>query len=311
MGYINFKGNLQKTSRKISRKDTLIYQMMIMPSTVLYILFVVYPFFATVGYSFTDYSNQHLFDYGFVGLDNYIEVLTSSLQLATIGRSLLYAVLMTAFQLLFSIPLAVILTNTRIKGKSILRTAFYFPAVISALIIGYIWSFLFSTSFYGPINNALKAVGLPVINFFGNPDIALYSIVFTQVWQWTGWAMIIISANIASIPTTYFEAARIDGAGPLQQFVRITFPLLHPAISVIVVSSLIGGLKVYDIIVSTTGGGPAGATLTIMGYIINHSIGGGYLGLGSAFSVVFFLVLTVLTVFLMKGLNKWEENVQE
>lgn len=283
---------------------------MIAPSTILYLLFIVYPFLATIYYSFTNYSNSHLFDYKLVGFKNYIEVLTSDLQMGAIGRSLLYAVLMTGFQLLFAIPLAVALTNTKIKGKGILRTAFYFPAVISSLIIGYIWSFLFSTSFYGPINNMLESLGLPTVNFFGNPDIALYSIIFTQVWQWTGWAMVIISANIANIPTTYYEAAKIDGAGPLQRFSRITFPLLYPSVSVVMISSLTGGLKVYDIIVSTTGGGPADSTLTIMGYIISHSIGGGYLGLGSAFSVVFFIILIVFTAILMKSLQKWEEAVQ-
>ena len=304
------KNDPRPASRKIGWKNTLIYQVMIAPSTILYLLFIVYPFLATIYYSFTNYSNSHLFDYKLVGFKNYIEVLTSDLQMGAIGRSLLYAVLMTGFQLLFAIPLAVALTNTKIKGKGILRTAFYFPAVISSLIIGYIWSFLFSTSFYGPINNMLESLGLPTVNFFGNPDIALYSIIFTQVWQWTGWAMVIISANIANIPTTYYEAAKIDGAGPLQRFSRITFPLLYPSVSVVMISSLTGGLKVYDIIVSTTGGGPADSTLTIMGYIISHSIGGGYLGLGSAFSVVFFIILIVFTAILMKFLQKWEEAVQ-
>ena len=120
----------------------------------------------------------------------------------------------------------------------------------------------------------------------------------------------IIIANITSIPQTYYEAATIDGASPMQQFWRITVPQLYPSISFIVLGSLTGGLKVYDIIVSTTGGGPGEATLTIMGYIMNYGIGAGALGRGSAFSVVFFIILVVFSRIILKSMDKWREATQ-
>ncbi len=299
-----------RSIRKIGWKDTLTYEMMIAPSLILFLLFTIYPFLTTIYYSFTNYSNKHLFDYKFVGLENYIKLFTEGVPFEVIGRSFKYAFLMTGFQLLFSVPLAIVLSNRKVKGKGALRTIFYFPAVISSLIIGYIFSFLFSTSFYGPINNFLQSIGLEKINFFGDPDIALYSVVFTQVWQWTGWAAVIIIANITSIPQTYYEAATIDGASPMQQFWRITVPQLYPSISFIVLGSLTGGLKVYDIIVSTTGGGPGESTLTIMGYIMNYGIGAGALGRGSAFSVVFFIILVVFSRIILKSMDKWREATQ-
>lgn len=296
--------------RRLSAKDKLIYALMIAPATITFLLFTIYPFITTIFYSFTNYSNKHLFDYTFIGLENYIEIFTNGVPLEVIGRSFEYAFLMTIFQLIFALPLAILLSNKKVKGKGALRTMFYFPAVISSLIIGYIWSFLFSTSFYGPVNNFLKSLGLDTINFFGDPDIALHSVVFTQVWQWTGWAAIIIIANITSIPSTYYEAATLDGASPIQQFWRITLPQLYPSVSYILLGSLTGGLKVYDIIVSTTGGGPGQSTLTMMGFIMNYGIGSGQLGYGSAFSVIFFIVLVVFTRIILKTLSKWEDKIQ-
>ena len=299
-----------RSTRKLGWKDTLTYEMMIAPSLILFLLFTIYPFLTTVYYSFTNYSKAHLFDFSFVGFRNYIELFTDGVPFAVIGRSFQYAFLMTFFQILLSVPLAIILSNRKVKGKGALRTIFYFPAVISPLIIGYIWSFLFSTSFYGPINGFLRSIGLNKINFFGDPNLALNSVVFTQVWQWTGWAAVIIIANITSIPQTYYEAATIDGASAMQQFWRITVPQLYPSISFIVLSSLTGGLKVYDIIVSTTGGGPGESTLTIMGYIMNYGIGAGALGRGAAFSVVFFIILVIFSRIILKSMDKWREATQ-
>lgn len=304
------KKSLKPASKKIGWKNTLIYEVMIAPSTILFLLFTVYPFLATIGYSFTNYSNDHLFDFVFVGIQNYIDVFQMTDTQMAIRNSFVYAILMTGFQILLAIPLAIALSSEKVRCKGVLRTMFYFPAVVSSLIIGYIWSFLFSTSYFGPINNALQSLGLPMINFFGDPKIALYSVIFTQVWQWLGYAVIIIAANISNIPDSYYDAARVDGAGVWQKFRYVTMPLLYPSISFLLIGSLTGGLKVYDIMVSTTNFGPMDSTNTIMGYLVNTAIGYGAMGRGSAFSIVFFILLLVFTKILMSFLNKWEEKVQ-
>lgn len=304
------KKNSKLVSKKIGWKNTLIYEAMVFPSVILFLIFTVYPFLATIGYSFTNYSNDHLFDFKFVGIQNYIEVFRMEDTLTALRNSFIYAILMTGFQILLAIPLAVVLSNEKIRCKGVLRTMFYLPAVVSSLIVGYIWNFLFSTSYFGPINNALQALGLPIINFFGDPKIALYSVIFTQVWQWLGYAVIIIVANISNIPDSYYEAAKIDGASTWQKFRYVTMPLLYPSISFLLIGSLTGGLKVYDIFVSTTNFGPMGSTNTIMGYLVNTAIGGGLMGRGSAFSTVFFILLVVFTKILMSFLNKWEEKIQ-
>ena len=285
------------------------YHSMVLPLLILYSLFVIYPFLSTVFYSFTDYSSMNMLDFGFVGLKNYIAVFKTKSQLDAILHTIQYAIILTVAQTIIALPLAVFL-NTKLKSRNILRSVFFFPAVLSPIVVGYLWSFLFSTSAYGPINNILKGMGLSSINFFGDPDIALYSIIITQVWQWAGWSMVIILANLQSIEPTYYEAARIDGAGPLQSFFRITLPLLYPSINVLIVTGLVGGLKVYDIIVSTTGGGPFNSTSTIIQSIINQAIGGGRYSLGAAYSVIFFIIVLIFTWFVMLIMKRWEEAVK-
>ena len=281
------------------------YHAMVLPLLILYITFIIYPFLSTIFYSFTDYSSSRLFDYQFVGLQNYFAVFDTKNQIDAIMHTLKYAVIITVVQSIVAVILAVFL-NKKMKSTNILRSIFFFPAVMSPLVVGYIWSFLFSTSAYGPINNILVGLGLDKINFFGDPDIALYAIIFTQIWQWTGYNMVIVLANLQTIDQTYYEAAEVDGATGLQKFFHITLPLLYPSMNVVVVTALIGGLKVYDIIVSTTNGGPFYATTTIIQSIIGQAIGGGQYGLGAALSVMFLIIILAFTKFVMIFMDKWE-----
>ena len=301
-----------KNRGKISKRalgERVSYHSMVLPLFVLYGLFVIYPFLSTIFYSFTDYSSMKMFDFDFVWLKNYINVFKTTNQMDTVLRTIKYAVISTVLQTALALPLAIFL-NTKLKGRNILRSIFFFPAMLSPIVVGYLWGFLFSTSAYGPINNILESLGLDKINFFGDPDLALYSIIFTQLWQWVGWSMVIILANLQSIDATYYEAARIDGATPVQMFFRITLPLLYPSVNVLIVSGLVGGLKVYDIIVSTTGGGPFNSTSTIIQSIINQAIGGGQYSLGAAYSVIFFILVLLFTWFVMLIMRKWEEAVK-
>lgn len=293
-----------KNKRKEFKRG-MAYHLMVLPLLILYLTFIIYPFLSTIFFSFTNYSSSRLFDYEFVGLKNYLAVFDTQNQIDAIMHTLKYAIIITVVQAVVAVILAVFL-NKKMKSTNILRSIFFFPAVMSPLVVGYIWSFLFSTSSYGPINNILVGLGLEKINFFGDPKYALYSIIFTQIWQWTGYNMVIVLANLQTIDHTYYEAAEVDGATGLQKFFRITLPLLYPSLNVVVVTALIGGLKVYDIIVSTTNGGPFYATTTIIQSIIGQAIGGGQYGLGAALSVIFLFIILLFTKVVMIFMDKWE-----
>ena len=265
----------------------------ILPALIIYLLFSITPFLYTIYYSFTDYTDMNPINLHFVGLKNYIKVLQTPVMLAAIKNSVIYAILLTGFQTLLGLPLAFVL-NQKLKSRNLLRAVFFFPAVFSSLIIGYLWNFIMSSSDFGLINNILHQLGLGTLNFFTSKN-ALYSVILTQIWQWTGWAMVIFLANLQSISPDLYEAAEIDGANGLKKFMYVTLPLMCPSVKIVIVTGLIGGMKVFDIIYSMTSGGPGDATQTVMTVMMKKGISEGFYSTGSAFGVCFFIIVLAIS----------------
>ena len=280
----------------------------ILPALIIYLLFSITPFLYTIYYSFTDYTDMNPINLHFVGLKNYIKVLQTPLMLAAIKNSVIYAILLTGFQTLLGLPLAFVL-NQKLKSRNLLRAVFFFPAVFSSLIIGYLWNFIMSSSDFGLINNILHQLGLGTLNFFTSKN-ALYSVILTQIWQWTGWAMVIFLANLQSISPDLYEAAEIDGANGLKKFMYVTLPLMCPSVKIVIVTGLIGGMKVFDIIYSMTSGGPGDATQTVMTVMMKKGISEGFYSTGSAFGVCFFIIVLAISAIVTKLMGKWSEAIQ-
>ena len=280
----------------------------ILPALIIYLLFSIIPFLYTIYYSFPDYIDMNPIHLHFVGLKNYIKVLQTPVMLAAIKNSVIYAILLTGFQTLLGLPLAFVL-NQKLKSRNLLRAVFFFPAVFSSLIIGYLWNFIMSSSDFGLINNILHQLGLGTLNFFTSKN-ALYSVILTQIWQWTGWAMVIFLANLQSISPDLYEAAEIDGANGLKKFMYVTLPLMCPSVKIVIVTGLIGGMKVFDIIYSMTSGGPGDATQTVMTVMMKKGISEGFYSTGSAFGVCFFIIVLAISAIVTKLMGKWSEAIQ-
>ena len=280
----------------------------ILPALIIYLLFSITPFLYTIYYSFTDYTDMNPINLHFVGLKNYIKVLQTPVMLAAIKNSVIYAILLTGFQTLLGLPLAFVL-NQKLKSRNLLRAVFFFPAVFSSLIIGYLWNFIMSSSDFGLINNILHQLGLGTLNFFTSKN-ALYSVILTQIWQWTGWAMVIFLANLQSISPDLYEVAEIDGANGLKKFIYVTLPLMCPSVKIVIVTGLIGGMKVFDIIYSMTSGGPGDATQTVMTVMMKKGISEGFYSTGSAFGVCFFIIVLAISAIVTKLMGKWSEAIQ-
>ena len=280
----------------------------ILPALIIYLLFSITPFLYTIYYSFTDYTDMNPINLHFVGLKNYIKVLQTPVMLAAIKNSVIYAILLTGFQTLLGLPLAFVL-NQKLKSRNLLRAVFFFPAVFSSLIIGYLWNFIMSSSDFGLINNILHQLGLGTLNFFTSKN-ALYSVILTQIWQWTGWAMVIFLANLQSISPDLYEAVEIDGANGLKKFMYVTLPLMCPSVKIVIVTGLIGGMKVFDIIYSMTSGGPGDATQTVMTVMMKKGISEGFYSTGSAFGVCFFIIVLAISAIVTKLMGKWSEAIQ-
>ena len=216
-----------------------------------------------------------------------------------IKNSLIYAFFTVILQNLISLPVAVVL-NTKFKGRNFFRATFFCPAVLSTLVVGYLWKYILSAGDFGLVNQMLNRIGIDTVNFLGNGKLALASIIFTQVWQWFGWSMVIYLGNLQSIGDDLYEAASIDGATTLRKFWHITIPGLAPAI--------ISGLKVFDVILSMTNGGPAHKTDTILSLMFAKFSEGNY-GYASSFGIMFLIVSMILSGILLGLFGKWERRL--
>lgn len=284
------------------------FAIFIIPALAVYLIFCILPFLYTIYYSFTDYTDMNPVNLSFVGLKNYLKVFDTPMMLTAIKNSVIYAILLTGFQTLLGLPLAVVL-NKKLKTRNLLRAVFFFPAVFSSLIIGYLWNFIMSSSDFGLINNLLHKFGIETINFF-TANRALYSVILTQVWQWVGWAMVIFLANLQSISPELYEAASIDGASGMKRFFSVTLPLMCPSVKIVVVTGLIGGMKVFDIIYSMTSGGPGNATQTVMTVMMKKGISDGFYSTGAAFGVIFFVIVLCISAVTTKFMGKWSEAIE-
>ena len=301
---------MEQIQRKRRQAGTLgkYFYVFILPAFIVYLLFSIVPFLYTFYYSFTDYTDMNPVNLSFVGLKNYIKVFNTPLMMPAIKNSVIYAIMLTSLQTILALPLAVLL-DKKLKTRNLLRAVFFFPAVFSSLIIGYLWNFIMSSSDYGLINNLLHQLGFGTFNFF-TANRALFSVILTQAWQWTGWAMVIYLANLQSISPDLYEAADIDGAGGIKKFFYVTLPLMCPSVKIIVVTGLIGGMKVFDIIYSMTSGGPGNATETVMTVMMKKGISDGFYSTGSAFGVCFFAIVLVISAVVTKLMGQWSDSIQ-
>lgn len=281
---------------------------MIVPALVIFLLFIVYPAFSTILYGFTNWSDVKQTNFKYIGLKNFTRLFNDKAMLIGIKNSVIFAVSATILQSVFGLLLALIL-DAEFKSKNFLRAVWYFPAVLSTLIIGFLWNYMLSTSDFGLVNQILNTFGIGKVNFLGDPSNALACIIGVSVWQWAGWTMTIYLANLQNIPQELYESANIDGAGKLQKFRFVTFPLLHPAVSFCVVTGMIQGLKVYDIVYALTNGGPGGQTESIISIMMKKGFTEGFYGYTSAMGTVFLLIVLAITIFQNKMFSKWEESI--
>jgi len=263
----------------------------LLPQIVLVGTFSLYPFVYNLILSFQEYrfnGNQ------FIGLSNYTNLFADPVFRQTVINTCVYSlgtVPLTVFVALF----AAMALNQKIKGRAFFRTAFLLPYLVSWVVIGLIWQWMYSVD-YGVFNQFMNFLGLPSIRWLQDPKLTIPSIVVASVWHDVGYYMVIILAGLQSISPSYYEAAGIDGANAWQQFKSITLPLLKPILFIVVVLSVIHSFKVFDQIFVMTAGGPGRASLMMVNYIISLITEEMRLGYASALSMVLFMAIFVLTI---------------
>ena len=282
------------------------YVIMVLPALLVFVTFFILPLIFTAKYSFYSWTNFSQ-EITFNGLENYRKIFDDPILAKGIKNTLIFAFVTVTVQSLISLPVSVFL-NSKIKGSNIYRAIYFAPAVLSTLVVGYLWKYLMSSSDYGFINQVLTGMGFEKVNFLGNAQIALFAIITISVWQWFGWSMVIYLGSLQSISEELYEAASVDGANGLQRFWHITIPGLAPAIKINFVTSTISGLKIFDLILATTNGGPAHQTETILSLMFSKFSDGNY-GYASAFGMVFLLVSMLVAAVMLGVFKKWEDRL--
>jgi multiple sugar transport system permease protein len=266
----------------------------ILPTYLGFAIFVLGPVVAVAGMSFTNFDV--LGGSTFTGLTNYSRLLSDERLRTVYGNTFVFTIFAVFFNVSIGLALAVLL-NRRLPQlvRNFFRSIYFFPLLIAHTYVAVIWQFLYQRD-TGVINYYLSLLGIGPVSWLGSATWVLPSVIIMDVWKNTGFAMIIFLAGLQSIPKDYYEAARLDGAGALQLFLRITFPLLTPTIFFVLVIFMIGAIQVFDTIIVLTGGGPGDASKSVVIYIYEQAFQNFDLGYASTVAMTLFVVILTLTL---------------
>ncbi len=290
--------NKKKTMQdKMNRQ----YFLLIVPGMLIFTVGVILPLLLAFRYSVTSWDGMSV-EKEFVGISNYINLWKdANFRQAwwfTIKFTIANTIVQNVFALLFAVAL-----DSGIKAQKVYRTILFIPCLVSAVIVGFVWLKLYSN-----VLPELNEVFGTNINFllFGDGKTVLRGLVIANNWQWIGYWMLIYLAGLQSVPSDLYEAAKVDGANAVQRFFNVTIPMLAPAITICVVGITTGSLKVYDLLVSSTGGGPGRSSTSVIMMIYNTAISGRQYGYGSAMSVTLVFILLLVAMIQVKGLKSKE-----
>lgn len=269
------------------------YLLFTLPLLIIFTIIVVIPFLIGIYYAFFEWDGIGANPKVFVGMDNFLALFTDGRFMKSTWLTVLFTVLSVLTVNIAGLAFALLVTS-KLKLANLARTMFFMPYLIGGLILGYIWQFVFLDvfTFIGEVT------GLENIffNWLTNENFALFALVFVFTWQMAGYVMIVYIAGIQGVPGELVEASKVDGASPWQRLTRITFPLLMPAFTISLFLTLSYGFKIYDVNLSLTGGGPANATELFAMNIYNEIFGYGNYGYGQAKAILFFVIISAVTL---------------
>lgn len=276
--------------------------------TILFVLgMVLFPIIYTFVLSFHSWRMSANIPWKFVGLDNYVELFSDSRFPNAVLRTFIFALIALAFEIVLGMVIAIYLDRV-FFGKNFVKTAFLLPMVATPVAIGMVWKLIYEPNI-GILNTIIRNMNGPKIDWLGESGKALYSLVAVDIWQWTPFVMLIISAGLTSIPLELFEAAMVDGASGIKIVFKVTLPLLRPTIYTAVLLRLIDVLKTFDIIYSMTQGGPGFATETMNILSFRQAFEFLQFGEASATLIIFFVIVMAIAALTIKLKSRTEVDL--
>lgn len=287
---------MKRKGLNMEQKRNLTGWAFLLPAALLIFVFCFYPMVQALILSFQKGTGSAVQPAGFA---NYVRILKDATFQQCLFNTIFYFVIQVPIMLILALILAQLLNSPNIKGKGIYRTMIFLPCATSLVSYSMIFKSLFAND--GLVNRVLSTVGIPTVDWFQNAWAARWVIVIALVWRWTGYNMVFYLAGLQNIDYSIYEAARIDGASPFQQFVHLTIPLLKPTILLTAIMSTSGTLQLFDESVNLTAGGPGKATMTLTHYIYNISfVETPKFNYAAALSVFILVVVAVLSAIQMK-----------
>lgn len=287
-------------------RSNLFYMMILLPAVLLFTLFFIIPVVQSLMLSFTDaYGMRPV--YKFIGLENYRLALQDSSFTQTIKATLIFTAVAVIVGNVVSLGLALLL-DTKIRGRSFLRSIFFIPNVMSLLVVGYVWSFVYSDAWPDLVAwlNLQDVLGGAIL---GNTNIVVYALALTAIWNTAGYYMIIYLAALQGISEEQLEAARIDGASPWDILIRIKLPLISPIMVMCLILATAAHIKVFELPFTMTSGGPAGSSMTMVLKIYNTAFSSNQTGLATAQSTIFFILIAGITLILTRIMKSREGKI--
>lgn len=292
----------KKENKKTVVRDALSALGFLSPTLIIFITFILFPVFFSFYLSFQKW-NSFSWSGSFIGIDNYLRMISSEEFWLVLKNTLIYTVGTVPLNMAISLLIAYGL-NKKLVGKKLLRTLFFAPVVVSPVAAALIWRWLYDPNF-GLINYVLGFLGIDPVNWLNDPSAAMFALIGMGVWKTFGYNMILFAAGLNAIPDSYYEAATIDGASAWSKFWHITVPLLSPTTFFIMVMSMIGSFQVFDIVYVLTSGGPLGSTKVLVFYVYEYAFKfNGEMGYASAVSYTLFAILFLLTMLQVKYMKR-------
>ena len=265
----------------------------LLPNLAIFVIFIIVP--AIYNFYLSLFRTSPFHPPEFVGADNFIYL---AQQDDFFWRAMQNIVVFVLGDVTFIVVLSVligVLLNQNIRGRGFFRSAFFYPVLLSPVVVALVWQWFLNNQF-GLLNTALQALGLPRTPWLLRADWAMFWAIFVHVWATLGFFSLIILAGLQSIPPILYEAAIVDGANRWRTFRHITLPLLVPTLMTVLILSMIRSFEVFDHVYVLTGGGPGTATLMVVQYIYRAAFQLDQFGLAAAASLVLFIVIFALTV---------------
>ncbi|TLS48662.1 sugar ABC transporter permease [Paenibacillus antri] len=291
-------------------KDTMrhpgVYALFVVPTLFLYVLFFVYPMITSLVYGFTDWNGLN--DPRYIGFGNFAEAFGDDDFINAIYNNIVFILFAAFVQVPLIVFFAILISGVK-RFQGFYKTTVFVPSILSTSVIGILWGFIYQPE-VGPLNRALGWFGIEPIYWLADMKWAMFAVLATNAWQWMGFFIVLVLAAILAIPKELNEAADIDGASGWHKAIHITVPLINPIVSVVIMLSIAGAMKVVDIVLVMTNGGPVGSTEVMASYMVTKAINYGEYGYGTALSIVIFVFALLLTAIYQLLVVRRQERVE-